>query len=140
MERFRFRVLCLGSVAFVLVGGLDRGAVQEKPALSLDPTSVAFNVQPGFESQPGNVPPIQIVKVTSTGAPLTYSVSVSTSSGSDWLYAGPVLAGATPSSLVISLNPSPIVGPTNSSNLPAGTYYGAVTFTSDGASNHGLKL
>lgn len=58
----------------------------------------------------------QIV-VSSSGNPVAYTASVSTSDGSNWLIAAPT-TGTTPDALVIRINPG---------TLPVGTYTGTVT-------------
>ena len=55
-------------------------------------------------------------------------------SGGNWLFAGPLLAGSTPATLAIGLNPSPIVRPV-SPYPPPGIYTGSVILTADGAAN-----
>lgn len=61
----------------------------------------------------------QIV-VTSTGNPIPYTASVSTSDGANWLVAAPT-TGATPDALVVRISPS---------GLPAGSYSGTITLQS----------
>jgi hypothetical protein len=101
---------------------------QSNPLLTVSPASVSLNYQLGTP------PPVQSLDITSSGAALTYRVSTTTASGGNWLFAGPVLAGITPGTLVVGLNPSPIVG-VGSPYPPPGTYTGSVILTADGAAN-----
>jgi uncharacterized protein (TIGR03437 family) len=125
--------LCLMSsllaVALALLSGSGTLIGQSKPALNADPASFAFTYQLGIAP-----PPVRILSVTSSGAPLTFHVSLSTSSGGDWLTVGPALDGVTPANLGVFLNPSAI------QMNPVGTYNGAITLTGDGASNSGLSV
>jgi hypothetical protein len=125
VERF------VGSLAIAVITiefPFDTLEGQSNPLLQVSPATVLLNYQTGTP------PPLQSLNITSSGAALTYSVSVKTASGGNWLYAGPLLAGSTPGSLVVGLNPSPIVGPI-SQYPPPGTYTGSVILTADGAAN-----
>jgi uncharacterized protein (TIGR03437 family) len=104
------------------------------PSLNVSPPSLTLNYQTG-----ASPPPLETLTITSTGAALTYRVSTSTSTGGNWLFAGPVLAGSTPGTLAVGLNPSPVVGPM-SPYPPPGTYKGAVILTADGAANSPLSV
>jgi len=82
---------------------------------------------------------VTTLDITSSGAALTWSAAVSTASGGDWLYVGPMLGGGTPATLAVTLNPSPIVAPMAAYPAP-GTYKGAITLTSTGAANSPLTV
>jgi uncharacterized protein (TIGR03437 family) len=123
------RLPCSAAIAvFATVSNWNTLAGQSNPLLNVNPGSVALNYQMGTP------PPVQTLTITSTGAPLTYRVSTTTASGGNWLFAGPLLAGSTPGTLTVGLNPSPIVGPA-SPYPPPGTYKGSVILTADGAAN-----
>jgi uncharacterized protein (TIGR03437 family) len=85
------------------------------------PASISFNST--VTSQPGQSGfPSQNVTVTSTGEPVTYSVtsSVSSPAGSNWLVVGAASGPAsstTPSTFLVAANPS---------GLAAGTYKGSL--------------
>lgn len=124
-----YRLACsAASAVFVTTSCLDTLGAQSSPLLRASPVSVALNYQVGAP------PPVQSLDITSTGTALTYRVSTTTASGGNWLFAGPLLAGSTPGTLAIGLNPSPIVGPA-SPYPPPGTYMGSVILTADGAAN-----
>ena len=118
---------------FATASFLNTLAAQSNPLLNVAPASVVLNYRVGTP------PPVQSLNIISTGAPLTYRVSTTTVSGGNWLFAGPVLAGSTPGTLVVGLNPSPIVGP-GSPYPPPGSYTGSVIFTADGAANSPLSV
>ena len=99
------------------------------PAVQASPSSLSFSLAAG-----GPAPPPQTVTISSSGSQLAYAIVVRTTSGGDWLYAGPLLAGNTPGSLVVGLTPSPIAGSgTNAGDLPPGTYSGSVIVAGQGA-------
>ncbi len=72
----------------------------------------------------GSAPASQTMSVSSSAAALSFTASVSTTSGGNWLTVNPV-SGTTPSSLTVSVSPS---------GLPGGVYQGAITITPAGAS------
>jgi uncharacterized protein (TIGR03437 family) len=83
------------------------------------PTSFSFSSVLGNSSGPS-----QVVNVTSTGEPVTYTVagSTSTPAGSNWLVVGAVsgpASAATPSTFIVGVNPA---------GLGAGTYKGSLLF------------
>ena len=91
------------------------------PAMVVTPATVAFSVQIGNPTVPGD----QTLTITSNGVAVPYSATVSTTTGGNWLAVlNPV--GATPGTLTVSA--------VNYGQLPIGTYNGAVAITS-GASN-----
>ncbi len=90
--------------------------------LQVSPAQLSFS----FQSNSTSLPPAQSLAVTSTGAQgLTFNTAASTASGGNWLQITSS-TGTTPGSATISVLPS---------GLAAGTYNGAVTITSSGASN-----
>ncbi|MDQ2947406.1 MAG: putative Ig domain-containing protein [Acidobacteriota bacterium] len=91
------------------------------PTMVVAPIALAFNVQIGSPSLPGD----QALTITSNGVAVPYSATVSTTTGGNWL-ALPNPVGATPGNLTVSV--------VNYGQLPVGTYSGAVAITS-GASN-----
>jgi uncharacterized protein (TIGR03437 family) len=84
------------------------------PGLSAAAASLYFSAVVG-----GNTPGAQVLPITTAGAvPLNFSMSVSTTSGGNWLSAT-IPGGRTPSLVTVSVG----------SGLTAGTYKGAVVFT-----------
>ncbi len=81
------------------------------PAVS--PASLSFSYEQGVAP-----PAAQILSVTS-GAPVNFTVSVSTASGGTWLFASPS-SGATPASLTVSVNPL---------GLAPGSYEGTISIS-----------
>src|SRR5215472_14039152 len=104
---------------FATASPLNTLAAQSNPLLNVTPASVVLNYQVGTP------PPVQSLNIVLTGAPLTYRVSTT--------------AVSTPGTLVVGLNPSPIVGP-GSPYPPPGSYTGSVIFTADGAANSPLSV
>lgn len=91
--------------------------------LNLSQTGFTFQVV-----QNGPPPPPRTFRVLSAGAPLSYSVSVSTlGAGPAWLSATP-LAGNTDSAPTVTVQVNP-------SGLEPGEYYGQLRISSSGASN-----
>ncbi len=88
-------------------------AAAPAPTISVSPASLSFNYQVG-----GTSPASQSVAVSSSGSALNYTVTTSAT----WLSA--TASGTTPGSVGVSVNPQA---------LSAGTYTGAVTVTSPGA-------
>jgi uncharacterized protein (TIGR03437 family) len=88
---------------------------QAAPTLAVSRDSVSFAFTPGSP-----VPAAQQVQVTSTGDAVTFSGTVSTATGGQWLSAASSGA-STPATLTISVNPA---------GLAAGTYSGTVTVAS----------
>jgi hypothetical protein len=91
------------------------------PSLTATPASLSFSYQLG-----GSTLAAQNVSVASSGSAVSYTVSTSAT----WLLAAPA-SGATPGSVAVSVNPT---------GLSAGTYSGAVSLTSSGASNSPVKI
>lgn len=96
----------------------------EPPSLVLSPTSLSFS------STVGGTAPARNVQVTGGPSPLSFTAAASTTTGGNWLAVSPA-SGATPATEAVSVN---------SSGLAAGTYQGAVTFTSAGAANSPVTL
>ena len=106
---------------------------QSSPQLIASPPTLALAVTGGSPV------PVLTLNISSSDTPITFLVSVSTTSGGDWLYVGPVLGGVTPATLAVSMNPSPIVGPIATSLAP-GVYMGTIALTAAGAANSPLKV
>ncbi len=102
-----------------------RLVVSFSPLLAANPASLSFAYQIGHA-----LPVNQSIAVTSTGSPLSFSVSVSTLQGTGWLSAG-ASAGTTPANLTISVVPTA---------LTPGTYNGSIVLTSEGAANSPLTI
>jgi hypothetical protein len=119
-------------IALTLLFSLQTAA-GNSPRLIATPPAISLTMQAG------GAPPVTTLDVTSSGAALTFYVAVSTVSGGDWLSVGPWMAGATPATLAVSLNPSPIVGAIAAYPAP-GTYKGVITLTSAGAANSPLTV
>jgi len=94
--------------------------VGPQQTLNVSPTALTFSHQTGAAT-----PPTQTVSLTSSGAALNFTTAVSTTSGGSWLTASPA-SGSTPGTVTVGVNPA---------GLAAGTYSGAVTITTPGASN-----
>ena len=98
--------------------------VTNNPLLQLSQQSVTYNYQTG-QALPS---PRPILVTTSNGSSLTASVSVTTSSGGNWLLASPISL-QTPGAFALSLANNIV------STLAAGTYTGTVTVNAPGAAN-----
>jgi uncharacterized protein (TIGR03437 family) len=86
--------------------------------LAATPSSLSFSYTAG-----GTAPAAQSVNVTSTtGAPLNFTASASTSSGGSWLSVSPT-SGTTSASISVSINPA---------NLTAGSYSGTINLSTSG--------
>ena len=90
------------------------------PTLVVDPNSLSFTYQ---EVEFGPIVP-QPLEVSSTGSPIGFTASASTTSGGNWLSVIPT-NDMTPSTLSVSVAPG----------LLAGTYNGQITIVSGVASN-----
>jgi uncharacterized protein (TIGR03437 family) len=99
--------------------------VSSNPLLILGTPPATFNYQIG-----GTIPAAQSVPVTSSSTPITFTVAATTSSGSNWLVAGPA-TGTTPQPVTISVNPA---------GLAPGNYDGTVTISSAGAGNSPVSI
>jgi hypothetical protein len=97
---------------------LTPAGVATPETLTLSTASLTFTYN-------GAAAPSQPVQVTSSGAPIPVTTSVSTTSGGNWLTATPP-GGSTPLPVTVSVNPA---------GLAVGTYTGTVTIASTGATN-----
>jgi uncharacterized protein (TIGR03437 family) len=86
------------------------------PGLSVSSTALYFATTVG-----GSGAPSQVLMVSSAGAPISFKVAVTSTSGGSWLGVG-TSSGATPASIGVDVNDNP-------SPLPAGTYTGTLTIT-----------
>jgi uncharacterized protein (TIGR03437 family) len=100
--------------------------VNAAPALISSSPSLTFAYQTG-----GSTPPPENISITSSGAALSLTAAVATSSGGNWLAVSPT-SGTTPATLSVSVVPAVI------STLAAGNYSGTVTITSAQAGNSPL--
>ena len=92
------------------------------PQMTAAPTSLAFIVQQGAT----NIPADQQIALTSSGAPLSYTATASTNSGSNWLtIKNSSGTGTTPGSVT--------VGIANYSTLAPGAYNGSISIASQAA-------
>ncbi len=94
--------------------------VTAAPTISLAPSSLTFNYQSGASN-----PAAQMVNLTATNGPVSYTAAASTTSGGSWLSVTPT-SGSSPQSLSVSVNPGA---------LAPGNYSGMVTVTANSASN-----
>ena len=119
----------VGNVVVYVTGGahnanfsnsytLTPAAVTTPETLTLSTASLTFTYN-------GTAAPSQLVQVTSSGAPIPVTTSVSTTDGANWLTATPP-GGSTPLPVAVSVNPA---------GLAVGTYTGTVTIASTGATN-----
>jgi uncharacterized protein (TIGR03437 family) len=88
--------------------------------ISAAPAALNFTFQPNSSAPQTS----QVALSAANNAGVAYTVTTSTSGGGAWLSASPN-AGATPTTLSVSVNPS---------TLAAGTYYGAVAINPPGTS------
>ncbi len=91
--------------------------VTAAPTLNVSPTTLSFSM-----TNLGSLPAAQNVSVTSSGAAIPFTTSVSTNSGGTWLAASPA-SGTTPGTVSVSIL---------ANTLAAGTYTGTVTVSSSG--------
>jgi uncharacterized protein (TIGR03437 family) len=87
--------------------------------LTVPSTTLTFNATVG-----GSTPAAQSVSITGTSG-ISFTTSVTSSGGANWLAATP--SGSVPSSISVSINAAALSG------LAAGQYSGTVTVTSSGA-------
>ncbi|MBS1859407.1 MAG: hypothetical protein JST11_28795, partial [Acidobacteria bacterium] len=90
-----------------------------------NPASLSFSVNAGAPA-----PPAQTVVVISPGSSLTFTASVTTTSGGKWLSVNPT-SGNINNTLTISVDPS---------GVPAGSYNGTITLTPSGTGNTPLSI
>jgi uncharacterized protein (TIGR03437 family) len=98
---------------------VSAGAPAASP-ITLTPSTLSFSYTTG-----GTVPPSQSVVIIAIGATLTFTASVSTSSGGSWLAVNPT-SGPVQATLSVSVLPT---------GLSPGTYNGGVTLTPSGSGN-----
>ncbi len=102
------------SVAVTLV-------IAASPVLSASPGALSFYYQLGSSITPDP----QTFSVSSSGTPLSYTVTAQAGTGDNWLSATPS-AGSTPGVVTVAVNPG---------SLAVGTYTGTIRLESAGASN-----
>jgi uncharacterized protein (TIGR03437 family) len=120
MHIARFMLLCAVTSNLFFSGG----RLQAQTTISAFPASLNFVYQIG-----GTSPAVQNVEIGGTPGQ-TVNVTVSTSSGGNWLSVA-VLTGVTPFTVPVWANPT---------TLGAGSYTGSVTLTSTGASNSPVSI
>jgi len=86
------------------------------PGLSVSSTSLYFAAIANSAGAPS-----QILTISSAGAPISFTVAATTTSGGSWLGVG-TNGNTTPASIGVDVNDNP-------SPLPAGTYTGTLTIT-----------
>lgn len=96
------------------------GTYTPLPAVLVAPASLSFTYQQGFV---GPISP-QTVSVSSTGLPLSFSVTVTTNGGGNWLVVDRTI-GTTPQTLGVGV----------SATLVSGTFTGQIRISAPGASN-----
>ncbi len=95
-------------------------SVSPTPQLTITPAALSFNYQVGGTNNQVQ----QTVSLASTGNPLNFGVTFTTSSGGPWLVVNPT-GGVTPSALTVGVQPA---------SLSPGTYQGTITVMAPGAS------
>jgi len=88
--------------------------------LTVTPISLTYDVQVGAGS-----PPDRTITVT-TGVPVTFTTTVATQTGGNWLSISPT-QGTTPANITVSVN---------SAGLAPGTYSGTIAVNASGATNN----
>ncbi len=102
--------------------------VSPNPLLSASPSSLSFDVQPG-----GSAPATKTIAISSTGTPIAFNVTTTTTTpGINWLSVTPG-SGATPATLTVGIAPSGLA-------LAPGTYTGTVVITAPNAANTILNV
>jgi len=89
------------------------------PTISATPTSLSFAYTIG-----GATPAAKTISVASSGSALSFTTATSTTTGGSWLLATPASGSTTSGTVSVSVSPA---------GLTSGTYNGAVTTTSTGA-------
>ena len=119
----------VGNVAVYVTGGAHNANFSNSyvltPAVVTTPETLTLSASSLTFAYGGTAPPTQAVQVTSSGAPIAVTTSVSTNSGGNWLTATPP-GGNTPLGVTVGVNPAGLV---------AGTYTGTVTIASASATN-----
>lgn len=118
-------LLSIFAITSLVVVGCADTALAQGTTLTANPTNLSFTAQPGVAS---SATP-QAITVTSTGGPVSFSVS-SVSSLNNWLTVAPTSGLATDAgtSLLASVN-------ANGNNLMPGMYPGTITLSSTGLPN-----
>lgn len=114
-----------GTINFNVNGAIQRVNVTVTVSAAALTTLSVENLTPFDYQVGGTLPSSQNIKVSSPGGAIAYTVTVSTTSGGNWLFATPA-QGITEGPVRVSVNPQ---------GLTAGTYSGAVSITSASASN-----
>src|SRR5438874_4351854 len=112
----------LGMLA--LVGSFDRALAQ--PAFTVTSSSVSFS-----QTVNGAAPAPQIVTVGSTGAPISFAVSITYNQGQNWLAVAPGSAITPNASLTLTAN---------GAGLPTGTYTAQVIVSSPGINSQAISV
>ena len=120
-----------GSLSFTAGGAANNPQVVQvnltvtsNPQLAADPSSLVFNFETGQ-----NTPAAQTVSVTSSAAPLAFTVSsqqTTTSNAVNWLLVGAATSSTTPASFSVSVNPA---------GMAPGQYTGTITVSTGGTAN-----
>jgi uncharacterized protein (TIGR03437 family) len=90
-------------------------AVSTAPALSPSPGSLTFT------GSGTSTPPPQSLTISTTGLPVSFTVTTATATGGNWLFIAPA-SGVTPATLNVTVN---------AANIPAGVHLGTITLRSD---------
>jgi len=100
--------------------------VSDAALLTVSPGYLAFSFPLGTASTG-----LQYISLTSTGDPLNFAVTPTTTpAGATWLFVAP-LTGTTPSSLTVFVNPT---------GLPVGTYSGSIAVAAQGANSQAMPV
>ena len=94
--------------------------VTPQAALAVSPATLSFSYQSG-----GSVPAAQSLALSTNKSTATFSATVATNSGGNWLAVSPA-SGTTPATLMASLNQAALA------SLAAGTYTGSVSVSASG--------
>ena len=97
--------------------------VSPNPTLNIPTTALTFFYQTGT-----SLPLAQTVPLTSSGSQISFSVSATTQTGSNWLVVSPIGSLVTPQTLTIAVA-------STISGLPASTYTGTISISAPGAGN-----
>ncbi len=102
--------------------------VSVNPLISATPSSLTFDMPPG-----GPAPPQKTLNIASSGAPIPFTASTTTTTtGVNWLQVNPTSA-TTPATLNVGIGPGGLT-------LAPGTYTGSVVLTSGSAGNSPLSI
>jgi hypothetical protein len=98
--------------------------VSNLPILAFSSSGTTFN----YQVSSGVLPPQQLVQVSSSGNPLSFTDAVNSASGPAFLIVSPS-SGSTPQTLALSLNPTVVT------RLAPGAYNARAVLTAEGAGN-----